>query len=771
MKKLILILSLFISLGASAQTLNSLPAGSKPYGNQLYITPDGLIIAGTTTIKYRVVGTKSYIDSLNTIYDNKYLPLTGGTVSGPILSSGRLVLGGALNNGGVTIKEGDIELAKFSYQDNQIEFFKNANFSQAVNSANLVTNKIDLNENSSGDGPVINFNRGANGNATFGYNGGNAFHLATQGSQKIIRFDGEDIYAYNQGSLIPFLKQGDALPLENSPNLTDNGRLDPIQLLTRDNETGNIGKLQLSSLLRSRNGIVDNFGYLELGGDYGAGGISLGNPQKAHLQLNDAQATIGHGTGGDGTPQSTLSTQTDGTDSYMQMYIVSSAGNQSGISFQSNDSGIKINDAINHRGLVGTELFTPVDDFDYLQRGSSDLRYLKLTGGDLTGDFSANNISTPESYFNQYETKLGNIKTFGNYSQSVISGFIFNPAESFGGESTGHGQLRYAPSQLGNGLYWATEADSYDFKKILVEGDAVSTTGGDVHGNLSIDGGYKIYGDLQGSNATLETVNLTGNARLATNDNSDAWNINTQSNGNLIFNNVNTGKSVNITEDGITKTNSLVITYNTGDDRKLSIETGASDPIDVIKYDSYDLYLGNTNANPVTGDIHIQGNGTDAIRINNNNEIALNSLIAPVTGYDLVVQDGGNYLRKVPASALGFATMGVSNSGNFTVDGYLKAGQASLDYNSGTNTVTLQNGSAGAINLNGYTVTASYNLEASNQITAPEIKANKFTLSAIQTAPSSATDSGNAGEIRVASDYIYVCIATNQWVRTALTTW
>ncbi len=41
----------------------------------------------------------------------------------------------------------------------------------------------------------------------------------------------------------------------------------------------------------------------------------------------------------------------------------------------------------------------------------------------------------------------------------------------------------------------------------------------------------------------------------------------------------------------------------------------------------------------------------------------------------------------------------------------------------------------------------------------------------LDTAPSSATDTGVLGEIRVTSTYIYVCIATNIWVRTSLSTW
>ncbi|MEP1490440.1 MAG: hypothetical protein ABJK28_18625 [Algibacter sp.] len=47
----------------------------------------------------------------------------------------------------------------------------------------------------------------------------------------------------------------------------------------------------------------------------------------------------------------------------------------------------------------------------------------------------------------------------------------------------------------------------------------------------------------------------------------------------------------------------------------------------------------------------------------------------------------------------------------------------------------------------------------------------QYKLSALNTAPASATDTGIIGEIRVTTTHIYVCIAANTWVRSALVTW
>lgn len=51
------------------------------------------------------------------------------------------------------------------------------------------------------------------------------------------------------------------------------------------------------------------------------------------------------------------------------------------------------------------------------------------------------------------------------------------------------------------------------------------------------------------------------------------------------------------------------------------------------------------------------------------------------------------------------------------------------------------------------------------------VKASQYRLSALNTAPASATDAGTIGEIRITSAFIFVCVATNTWVRAPLNTW
>ena len=51
------------------------------------------------------------------------------------------------------------------------------------------------------------------------------------------------------------------------------------------------------------------------------------------------------------------------------------------------------------------------------------------------------------------------------------------------------------------------------------------------------------------------------------------------------------------------------------------------------------------------------------------------------------------------------------------------------------------------------------------------MRANQFYLSALNTAPASATATGTLGEIRIDANYIYICTATNTWKRAAIATW
>jgi hypothetical protein len=78
----------------------------------------------------------------------------------------------------------------------------------------------------------------------------------------------------------------------------------------------------------------------------------------------------------------------------------------------------------------------------------------------------------------------------------------------------------------------------------------------------------------------------------------------------------------------------------------------------------------------------------------------------------------------------------------------------------------IHDSSADIINVQSGTSSLKFNINS-----AGDVKAKSYNILSLNTAPASATATGTAGEIRVTSTHIYVCIANNTWVRAALTTW
>lgn len=58
-----------------------------------------------------------------------------------------------------------------------------------------------------------------------------------------------------------------------------------------------------------------------------------------------------------------------------------------------------------------------------------------------------------------------------------------------------------------------------------------------------------------------------------------------------------------------------------------------------------------------------------------------------------------------------------------------------------------------------------------NTVSAGTITGTQFKLSALNTAPASAAATGTLGEIRITATHLYVCTATDTWVRVAIATW
>ena len=92
---------------------------------------------------------------------------------------------------------------------------------------------------------------------------------------------------------------------------------------------------------------------------------------------------------------------------------------------------------------------------------------------------------------------------------------------------------------------------------------------------------------------------------------------------------------------------------------------------------------------------------------------------------------------------------------------------------SGTRRIIYGSGSFFHLNDNGSAanVRGFQGLFDSNIVSDATVRGASFRVTALNAAPSSATDTGTVGDIRYTADHIYVCISTNVWKRTAITTW
>lgn len=98
---------------------------------------------------------------------------------------------------------------------------------------------------------------------------------------------------------------------------------------------------------------------------------------------------------------------------------------------------------------------------------------------------------------------------------------------------------------------------------------------------------------------------------------------------------------------------------------------------------------------------------------------------------------------------------------NYTANIFQAYADGSVIINPTTSGVT-----ASAKLLVGTSTNAGYMLDVNGTA-----RATQFYLSALNTAPASASATGTTGEIRIDANYIYICTATNTWKRVAISTW
>jgi hypothetical protein len=214
-----------------------------------------------------------------------------------------------------------------------------------------------------------------------------------------------------------------------------------------------------------------------------------------------------------------------------------------------------------------------------------------------------------------------------------------------------------------------------------------------------------------------------------------------------------------VTDKGASTTNPIIV------------ETIDEDAISGVSYDETGVYGYSYLLNGVSG-VSELGTGISAGSIlgipivtygNGNNTPSIDVNLGN-TNKGVVIESGtsstGNPIEVKKNGVLKFK---VAQNGDLNTD-VISANGDILRLQVGANKIEI-NDLSSDINIE----SGSFNLNC--PISTTLVNANQYIIPALNTAPATATSTGTLGEIRYTAGFIYVCIATNTWRRTALTSW
>jgi hypothetical protein len=124
--------------------------------------------------------------------------------------------------------------------------------------------------------------------------------------------------------------------------------------------------------------------------------------------------------------------------------------------------------------------------------------------------------------------------------------------------------------------------------------------------------------------------------------------------------------------------------------------------------------------------------------------------------------------------------MTIKGGGHVLVGSTVSDGVNLLQVNGGgyfNGTLTLPNSNVLTGNTNSLSISKGLHVGGTSDVADNDLivdgttTTTQFKLSALNTAPANAGDTGTLGEIRVVDGFIYVCTATNTWKRCAIATW
>ena len=182
---------------------------------------------------------------------------------------------------------------------------------------------------------------------------------------------------------------------------------------------------------------------------------------------------------------------------------------------------------------------------------------------------------------------------------------------------------------------------------------------------------------------------------------------------------------------------------------------------------------GNTFVGINAGNFMMGSTATSASQASYNTGIGYQSLYSNTTGQ----QNTANGYQSLFSNTTGYQNTALGyNSGRYIADGTTGRSTGNNGLYLGYNSMASANGTDneivigyGAIGNGSNTVTIG-NSSITDNYFKGKVHADQYKLSDLNTAPSSSTDTGVKGEIRVTADAIYICIDTDTWVKTNLIT-
>jgi hypothetical protein len=316
--------------------------------------------------------------------------------------------------------------------------------------------------------------------------------------------------------------------------------------------------------------------------------------------------------------------------------------------------------------------------------------------------------------------------------------------------ATNNGYIDYSTTRLNissGGLFTSFTAGDAERMRIFANGNIAIGKNTDNGNKLQIEGGINISDSnaLSFGNATQFIINNPTNSQLAFASNGG---INMAiTNGKVGIGTQYSNSKLEIVGGGASTTDGAIRLTNSVSNQTFGIINGivgisnSGFSIRDITNDTDRLVINST------GNVGI-GTTSPTEKLTVEGNVSIGSSTAFIANNFLKLYASSGTIGK-------FAALGCSN-GNLHID----AAVGNATY------INYFNGS-GTIFGNGASAASGASIASGGGVTATSFNLN----GAMQTAPASATAAGTTGQIRYTSTHIYVCINTNTWVRTALTTW